>query len=88
IAGLTLDSSELRAAAEVTRTRIDHLIAQSAEHLTMVANLETQADAEEAGRDLAGMGDLPTGDQIAAELERFLRGEGGGRGGDPGPRPT
>ena len=87
VADLTLDSGELRAAAEVTRTRIDHLIEQSSDHKRMVTNLETQADAEEAGHDLEGLGNLPTGDEIAAELERFLRGEGGspGQGTDPGP---
>ncbi len=84
IAGLTLDSTELRAAAEVTRARVDRLITQSDEHVAMVANLEKQVDAEAAGQTLDGLDHLPTGDEIAAELERFLRGEGGspGQGGE------
>lgn len=84
LAGLALDSSELRAAAEVTRTRIDHLIAQSDEHVSMVANLESQADAEQSTAGFAGLGDLPSGDELAAELERFLRGERGGGSAEPG----
>ena len=37
----------------------------------MVHSLETQADAEEPPIDEA----IPTGDELAEELERFLRGE-------------
>lgn len=76
VADLTLDSSELRAAAEVSRRRIDELISQSVEHQTMVHALERQADEEPEAGGLDAT-DLPSGEEIAAELERFLRGEGG-----------
>jgi predicted ATP-grasp superfamily ATP-dependent carboligase len=72
LAGLTLDWSELDSAATVTSQRIDTLIANSEEHTQMVALLETQQDAAEETLDL---GNLPSGDEIGAELERFLRGE-------------
>ncbi|HZQ26728.1 MAG TPA: PAC2 family protein [Acidimicrobiales bacterium] len=72
LAGLSLDWSELDSAAALTTNRIDTLIANSAEHTEMVAQLETQQDAAEGTFDL---GNLPSGDEIAAELERFLRGE-------------
>lgn len=80
VGGLTLDSIDLREAATRTHHRIDELIANSDEHRQMVTQLEAQVDNEigVAGAS-AGMGGLPipSGDEIAAELERFLRGEGG-----------
>jgi proteasome assembly chaperone (PAC2) family protein len=75
IAGLRLDSHDLHDSAARTKVRIDELIANSDEHRQMVAQLEAQADQEDAAA--AGLsGEIPSGDEIAAELERFLRGEG------------
>jgi hypothetical protein len=73
--GLTLSAGDLHAAADRTRAQIDELIANSEEHTAMVQQLETQIDATEgqAGLDVRT---LPSGDEIAAELERFLRGQG------------
>ncbi|MBV9254471.1 MAG: PAC2 family protein [Actinobacteria bacterium] len=74
VAGLTLHSGDLQTAAAVTSQRIDELIANSEEHTAMVQQLEAQVDAAEepGGFDV---GNLPSGEEIAAELERFLRGE-------------
>lgn len=76
LAGLDLDPSDLLAAAALAGARIDELIASSEEHQEMVRQLESVADAEEAAPQL-DPSDLPTGDELAAELERFLRGETG-----------
>jgi predicted ATP-grasp superfamily ATP-dependent carboligase len=65
VAGITSDTADLRRAAEVSRQHLDELIANSEEHIALVRQLETQVDA-----------DVPSGDEIAAEVERFLRGEG------------
>jgi hypothetical protein len=73
VAGLTLESSGLHAAADVTRSRVDELIEQSSEHKAMVRQLEDNIDQAE-GTPL-DLGPLPSGDEIAAELERYLRGE-------------
>ena len=72
--GLTLTAGDLREAAERTNAQIDELIANSDEHQAMVSQLESQVDATEdqAGFDVSA---LPSGDEIAAELERFLRGQ-------------
>lgn len=85
ISGLTLDTAELRTAAAVTRERVDSLISQNEEHVTMVEGLERQLDEEAGGPSspsftapLFDENDLPTGDEIAAELQRFLREEGQG----------
>lgn len=77
VAGLELDASELHEAAELAAARIDDLIASSTEHTEMVRQLEAAVDAEEAVPPL-DFSDLPSGDEIGAELERFLRGENPG----------
>jgi hypothetical protein len=88
LGGIVVDLTELRAAADVTRNRIDGLIAQNPEHIAMVEGLERQFEAElseASGSGLSSnsgdhppldMENLPSGDEIAAELQRFLREEG------------
>jgi hypothetical protein len=73
LAGLSLDLKELRESAEHSQEKVDQLIAQSAEHVDMVRQLEEQAD--EMTDPLIEPGGLPSGDELAAELERFLRGD-------------
>ena len=70
-ANLRIDTSGLREAADTTSTRIDELVASNDEHRSMVEQLEAAFDAEEHGGSSGAS--LPTGDEIAAELERFLR---------------
>lgn len=72
ITGLTIDASALRDAADEARQRVDDLVTSNPEHEAMVRGLEQSADAVE-GTSLGG--DLPSGDELAAELERYLRGE-------------
>ena len=80
-AGVPLDVGELREAAADTRTEIDAEVAKSAEVVAVVRALEEQYDtATTPGA--ADLGDdLPSGDELGAELERFLadpEGRGGG----------
>lgn len=78
LTGLSIDLTELRGAEANARQRIDQLIQQSDEHRAMVAGLEQQADDEaQESATAMNLDNLPSGDEIAAELERFLRGEGG-----------
>ena len=72
VAGLTLDASHLRASAEEARQRVDDLMGNNPEHSSMVEQLEEVADETE-GTSLGE--ELPSGDELAAELEKFLRGE-------------
>jgi hypothetical protein len=74
LTGFEIDTSGLQAGAAHTRAQIDQLIANSDEHTAMVAQLEQQADQGMTGISM-DPGNLPSGDEIAAELERFLRGE-------------
>ncbi len=72
VAGLTLDAGSLRASAEEARRRVDDLVTNNPDHTTMVEQLEEAADETEG----VSLGDgLPSGDELAAELEKFLRGE-------------
>jgi hypothetical protein len=75
VGGLTLPSHELHEAAARATSRIDELIAASDEHRAMVRQLEAQVDEEVRVSDL-DPATLPSGDELAAELERFLRGDG------------
>jgi hypothetical protein len=75
VAELALDSTELHTAADSSLQQVDELIAKSTEHTTMVRQLERSVDAAE-GTPL-DVGQIPTGDELADELERYLRGEQG-----------
>jgi proteasome assembly chaperone (PAC2) family protein len=72
--GIEVDTSVLHSAASATNNQIEQLIAGSDEHAALVRQLEAQNDSEPV-QTQADFGDLPSGDELAAELERFLRGE-------------
>ena len=68
LSGATVDEGPLSEASLATRARLDDLVARNPEHVTMLEKLEVAYD------DLLDVrGQLPDGDQLAAELERFLR---------------
>jgi len=74
---LTLPAPQLKAAAERTRAEIDEQVSASAEVVAVVQALEQQydayVDARGRGNPLTGHdGSVPTGDELGAELERFL----------------
>ncbi len=69
IAGLDLPLGELPMHAEASRGRIDELIAQNPEHTAMLHQLEEQADHQATSTQMSAT----SGDELAAELERFLR---------------
>ena len=78
VGGIVTDAAELRNDAVALRSRLDDLVVASTEHTSMVRQLETSYDAETAGPTTpeAPLGPLPSGDELAAELERFLREQG------------
>jgi len=72
---LTLPLESLHEAAATTRAAIDEQVAGAPEVAAVVSALEDQYDAFLAGRDSALLlehADLPTADELGAELERFL----------------
>ena len=77
VTGLLLPSDELREAAKATAAAVDAQIAETPEAAAAVAALEQQYDAwaQAHGREnllAPGSASLPTGDQLAAQFERFL----------------
>jgi hypothetical protein len=73
--GISIDTGDLEGQAASHRERLDEAAAGSPEVQAHITALEGAYDADVA--DESGLsGPLPTGDQIAAELERFLRDHG------------
>jgi NAD(P)H-dependent FMN reductase len=74
--GLVLATDELTTAATAARDEIDKQVAESDEAMALVSSLEQQYDAYARGRgqDLLATdaADLPTAEELGAELERFL----------------
>ncbi|MGY1839480.1 MULTISPECIES: proteasome assembly chaperone family protein [unclassified Modestobacter] len=76
LTGLHVPTETLREAAETNRTEVDEQIGRSAENTSVVAALEEQFDSFTAAREDTGLlgtaGQMPSGDELGAELERFL----------------
>lgn len=71
VTGLRLPRGVLVEEAVETDERLDAAIARNDEHTAMLRALEADADESPAE------GEIPSGDELAAELERFLRDQGG-----------
>lgn len=69
--GAQVEVDDLRHSAQEHRRQLDAAAASSAEILQHIKELEESYDADAATE--MGLGPLPTGDEIAAELQRFLR---------------
>jgi predicted ATP-grasp superfamily ATP-dependent carboligase len=82
--GLSLPIAGLEQASRDTQASIAELVEQSAELVELVGTLERQYDAVVAdrGASLTEAGALPTADELAAELERFLADQPRKRGDD------
>jgi hypothetical protein len=79
-AGIVVEVGELRREAVLQRERLDQLVAANSEHKAMVAQFEQLYDAAErqTSRNTTPPTELElrTGEEIAAEFERFLREQG------------
>lgn len=62
-----VDTTELRAAAAHHRKQVDEAVADHAEAAEMISGLEQLQDSDDDADD------LPSGEDLAAEIERFLR---------------
>ena len=71
LTGLGTDRAALEGAAADARKRLDELVAANPEHTQMVRQLETVYDDQSSNLT------IPSGDELAAELERFLRNQEG-----------
>jgi proteasome assembly chaperone (PAC2) family protein len=68
-AGLDLPLADLEEKAIANRNRLDQLVEQNPEHVEMLRQLEAQVDDAAATQQLSAT----SGDELAAELERYLR---------------
>ncbi len=73
--GISLDVSSMRDQAKTQRERLDQLIAGNNEHSQMLTQLEQAFDEQIAnGTTEINFGaPIPSGDEIAAEFEKYLR---------------
>ncbi len=82
--GLSLPTGDLPADAERTRNRIDTAMSTNSDHMAMLRALEQSHDEQvQAGPTAAEP--IPTADELAAEVERFLRDHGDAQPGDDDP---
>lgn len=70
VTGVSVPTGDLAEDASSARSRLDAIIADNPEHAEMVEHLEREADNQDQA------GPLPSGDDLAAELEQFLREQG------------
>lgn len=80
VAGLAFQLDPLRTAADATQQRLDELVANSEEHGELVRQLEHHVDQAASAE-----AELPSADELAAEIQRFLRDQGSGPAGPAGP---
>lgn len=76
VTGITVPTATLDAEGSAQRARIDQLVSSNDEHAAMVGQLEVAYDAFAAETGSVGPGEIPSGDELAAEFERFLRDQG------------
>ena len=74
--GVTVDASELEDAATEYEQQVSRAVELDPDVQAFVERLERAADAEEGPPDLS---QLPSGDVLAREFQRFLRQRGGGQ---------
>ena len=78
ISGLKVDVSPLRREATIQRERLDQLIVNNEEHLAMLHQMEAMYDSQNGAVSNSGEapltpGELPSMEELAAEVEQFLR---------------
>ncbi|MEY2445710.1 MAG: hypothetical protein QOE00_2290 [Ilumatobacteraceae bacterium] len=72
VAGIQVDTSAIRKETIIQRERLDQLVSGNDEHRSMVDQLEALYDSQQESG-LLDSGNIPTGDELAAEFEQFLR---------------
>ncbi len=84
LAELTFDLQGLDQLVDLWRGQVDHAISDNDEVSSYVRDLESRVDAEDAeergivlGGHPAGGGSVPNADDLAAEVEQFLRDQDG-----------
>lgn len=71
--GLAIDTSLLDEEAVVQRERLDSLVGANPEHAEMITKLEQAYDTAHSPAAIEIVTDLPSAEQLAEEVEKFLR---------------
>ncbi len=77
IAGVEVEAADVRVAATLQRQRLDQLVSANEDHVGMLHQLEAAYDTTAEASLGLGSAAIPSGDELAAELERYLREQGG-----------
>jgi PAC2 family len=75
-ADVVIDGTDVRQESVALRQRLDQLVAGNEDHQRMVTQLEQLYDAADDDASTTGLGstlEMRSGDELAAELEQFLR---------------
>lgn len=74
--GVVIDGATLRSEVAIQNRRIDSLVTGNDEHREMVRQLEELYDSSDFASEAAGPTlEIRSGDELAAEVEEFLRGQ-------------
>jgi hypothetical protein len=76
ISGIHIDAPDIRQGTIIQRQRLDQLVSANEEHIGMVHQLEAMYDTSAEESLGLGSASIPSGDELAAELERYLREQG------------
>ena len=76
VAGIQIDAPDIRQGTIIQRQRLDQLVSANEEHIGMVRQLEAMYDTSAEESLGLGSASIPSGDELAAELERYLREQG------------
>ncbi len=71
--GITIEATELRREMAIQRERIDQMVAANPEHAAMLRQLEDLHDEALDEDSIPSELELRSGDELAAEIQRFLR---------------
>ena len=77
VTGIVVPVGSLAREADIHKARIDQLVSGNEEHTAMVRQLEAAYDTVVEQTLSLGSTDIPSGDELAAEFERFLRDQDG-----------
>jgi hypothetical protein len=76
VSGIAVQATQLRQESIAQRDRLDQLVAANDEHVGMVRQLEELYDTSQQQTMPITPFNIPSGDELAAELERYLREQG------------
>ena len=71
--GLQFDTSSLAQEATTQRERLDQLVQSNPDHAEMLSKLEAAYDAVRTQTAIDIASNMPSADQLAEEIEQFLR---------------